>query len=160
MTSDLAKRLGPIALALILVVAFVWQRQPGTSEGPATPTPTSPAPTTTPGPTPARPRAAPSPRPAPPAAPRDDGLPAEAHATLRKIAAGGPFVHRQDGVTFGNRERRLPPRAQGYYREYTVETPGARDRGARRIITGGDPPSEWFYTDDHYQTFRPIEGIR
>lgn len=81
-------------------------------------------------------------------------LPAEAHDALRRIAAGGPFEHRQDGSTFQNRERRLPPQPRGYYREYTVETPGSRDRGARRIVTGGDPPSEYYYTDDHYRSFR------
>lgn len=81
-------------------------------------------------------------------------LPAEAIATLRLIERGGPYPHRQDDGVFGNRERRLPPRPRGYYREYTVETPGARDRGARRIIAGGRPPTEFFYTDDHYRSFR------
>lgn len=81
-------------------------------------------------------------------------LPAEAVDTLQRIEAGGPFAHRQDGGPFQNRERRLPARSRGYYREYTVETPGSRDRGARRIIAGGDPPVEYFYTDDHYGSFR------
>lgn len=81
-------------------------------------------------------------------------LPPEARDTLALIESGGPFPHRQDGATFQNRERRLPQRASGYYREYTVETPGSRDRGARRIIAGGDPPAEFFYTDDHYRSFR------
>jgi guanyl-specific ribonuclease Sa len=81
-------------------------------------------------------------------------LPAEALDTLRRIEAGGPFAHRQDGGTFQNRERRLPSRSRGYYPEYTDETPGSRDRGARRIIAGGDPPVEYFYTDDHYGSFR------
>lgn len=80
-------------------------------------------------------------------------LPREALDTLGLIAHGGPFAHRQDGSTFANRERRLPPQARGYYREYTVRTPGARDRGARRIVAGGDPPLEFFYTDDHYRSF-------
>lgn len=84
-------------------------------------------------------------------------LPPEAHDTLRRIEAGGPFEHRQDGGTFQNRERLLPPQARGYYREYTVETPGSRDRGARRIVAGGDPPVEYFYTDDHYRSFRRFE---
>ncbi|MGN6153088.1 MAG: ribonuclease domain-containing protein [Lysobacteraceae bacterium] len=83
-----------------------------------------------------------------------DFLPPEAVDTLRLIARGGPYPHRQDDATFGNRERRLPPRPRGYYREYTVETPGSRDRGARRIIAGGQPPTEFFYTDDHYRSFR------
>lgn len=81
-------------------------------------------------------------------------LPAEAIDTLGRIEAGGPFEYRQDGGTFQNRERQLPPQPRGYYREYTVETPGSRDRGARRIVAGGDPPVEYFYTDDHYRSFR------
>jgi guanyl-specific ribonuclease Sa len=81
-------------------------------------------------------------------------LPQEAVDTLQRIARGGPFEHRQDGATFQNRERRLPSQPRGYYREYTVETPGSRDRGARRIIVGGDPPVEYFYSDDHYRSFR------
>lgn len=83
-----------------------------------------------------------------------DFLPPEAIDTLHLIARGGPYSHRQDDGTFGNRERRLPPQPRGYYREYTVETPGSRDRGARRIIAGGRPPTEFFYTDDHYRSFR------
>jgi ribonuclease T1 len=83
-----------------------------------------------------------------------DFLPPEAIETLRLIARGGPYPHRQDDGTFGNRERRLPPQPRGYYREYTVDTPGSRDRGVRRIIAGGRPPTEFFYTDDHYRSFR------
>lgn len=81
-------------------------------------------------------------------------LPPEAHATLRRIARGGPHPHAQDGTTFGNREGHLPPRPRGYYREYTVDTPGLDHRGARRIVTGGTPPREYYYTDDHYDSFR------
>lgn len=81
-------------------------------------------------------------------------LPPEAHDTLALIEAGGPFPYRQDGATFQNREHRLPERERGYYREYTVETPGSPDRGPRRIVAGGDPPTEYFYTDDHYGSFR------
>ena len=84
-------------------------------------------------------------------------LPAEAHEVLQRIALGGPFEHRQDGGVFQNRERQLPPQPRGYYREYTVETPGSRDRGARRIITGGAPPREYWYTDDHYRSFRRFQ---
>ena len=84
-------------------------------------------------------------------------LPAEARDTLRRIEAGGPFDHRQDGAVFQNRERRLPQQPRGYYREYTVETPGSRDRGARRIVSGGTPPVEYFYTDDHYGSFRRFQ---
>lgn len=83
-----------------------------------------------------------------------DFLPPEAIDTLQTIARGGPYPYRQDDGVFGNRERRLPSRPRGYYREYTVETPGSRDRGARRIVAGGRPPTEYFYTDDHYRSFR------
>jgi ribonuclease T1 len=86
-------------------------------------------------------------------------LPGEAKQTLQAIRSGGPLPYRQDGTVFGNRERRLPPRERGYYREYTVPTPGARDRGARRLVAGGpDPrnPAELWYTDDHYQSFRRV----
>lgn len=81
-------------------------------------------------------------------------LPAEARATVQLIHAGGPFLSGKDGIPFGNRERRLPPSKYGYYREYTVPTPGARDRGARRIVAGGN--GELYYTDDHYGSFRRI----
>lgn len=87
-------------------------------------------------------------------------LPDQAHPVLDAIARGGPFPHRQDGGVFQNRERLLPPQARGYYHEYTVATPGADDRGARRIVTGGDPPVEYFYTDDHYRSFRTFEVAR
>lgn len=84
-------------------------------------------------------------------------LPAEAHATLALIDRGGPFPHRQDGSVFQNRERLLPQRPRGHYREYTVDTPGLDHRGARRIVTGGDPPAEWYWTADHYRSFRAFE---
>jgi ribonuclease T1 len=84
-------------------------------------------------------------------------LPPEARQTLDKIHAGGPFKYRQDGVVFGNRERLLPSRPRGYYHEYTVTTPGSRDRGARRIIAGSS--GEFWYTDDHYSSFRRITGM-
>ncbi|MCC7635221.1 ribonuclease domain-containing protein [Stenotrophomonas rhizophila] len=84
-------------------------------------------------------------------------LPAQARQTIALIQRGGPFPHRQDGSVFGNREQRLPPRPRGYYHEYTVDTPGAGNRGARRIVTGGTPPTGWFYTDDHYETFRSFD---
>jgi guanyl-specific ribonuclease Sa len=76
---------------------------------------------------------------------------------LDAIARGGPYAYRQDDGVFQNRERLLPQRPRGHYREYTVPSPGAADRGARRIVTGGDPPTEYFYTDDHYGSFRPFE---
>lgn len=84
-------------------------------------------------------------------------LPVEAKTTLRLIQQGGPFPYRRDGITFENRERRLPQRPRGYYREFTVPTPGSRDRGARRIISGGEPAEEFFYTSDHYRSFRRID---
>jgi len=89
-------------------------------------------------------------------------LPKEARETLALIRKGGPFPYRRDGTTFGNFEKRLPLRSRGYYREYTVPTPGARDRGARRIVAGhgatGDARTsdEYYYSDDHYRTFRRI----
>ncbi len=84
-------------------------------------------------------------------------LPPEALHTLGLIQRGGPFPYRKDGSVFQNRERLLPARPRGYYREYTVPTPGARDRGARRIVTGGDPPEVFYYTADHYRSFQAIE---
>jgi ribonuclease T1 len=81
-------------------------------------------------------------------------LPPEARETLALIKAGGPFPYARDGAVFGNREGLLPRRSRGYYREYTVRTPGARDRGARRIVAGHD--GELYYSDDHYRTFRRI----
>lgn len=85
-------------------------------------------------------------------------LPREAQQTLVLIRAGGPFPHQQDGKVFGNREGLLPRRKRGYYLEYTVKTPGARDRGARRIVAGRslDAGGEYYYTDDHYRSFRRI----
>lgn len=84
-------------------------------------------------------------------------LPPEAAPVIARIQRGGRFVHRQDGSTFGNRERRLPLKERGYYREYTVPTPGLSHRGARRIVTGGQPPREWYYTADHYESFRRFQ---
>jgi len=79
---------------------------------------------------------------------------AQARQTLALIKAGGAFAYARDGAPFRNREGRLPERAGGYYREYTVKTPGARDRGARRIVAGRG--GEYYYTHDHYRTFRRI----
>jgi ribonuclease T1 len=89
-------------------------------------------------------------------------LPREAHETLALIRAGGPFPHRQDGTVFQNRERILPNQPKGYYTEYTVRTPGASNRGARRIVAGGDPKAsaEFYYTEDHYSSFRRIREVR
>jgi ribonuclease T1 len=81
-------------------------------------------------------------------------LPSEAQEVLRLIETGGPFRYSKDGTVFGNRERRLPPQPYGYYREYTVPTPGAHDRGPRRIIAGRK--GERYYTEDHYRRFKRI----
>lgn len=86
-------------------------------------------------------------------------LPPEAQQTHRLIRTGGPFPYGKDGTVFGNRERVLPRRVRGYYREYTVPTPGSRNRGARRIVCGGSQPSRpeaCYYSDDHYASFKFI----
>ena len=109
---------------------------------------------------------------APPGAARDvpppipevriDELPVEARQTLAQIKRGSPYAYRKDGSVFGNREKRLPAQPRGYYTEYTVKTPFSRDRGARRIVAGRgaerNPATggEYYYTDDHYNTFRRI----
>lgn len=85
-------------------------------------------------------------------------LPKEAKQTLALIRAGGPFPFEKDGTVFGNREKQLPAQRRGYYKEYTVKTPGARNRGAKRFVVGDDPKTsaEIYYTDDHYQTFKRL----
>lgn len=85
-------------------------------------------------------------------------LPAEATGTWRLIEKGGPFPHDEDGRVFGNRERLLPPQESGYYREYTVDTPGSGDRGARRMVTGSG--GELYYTADHYASFVVVDPAR
>ena len=85
---------------------------------------------------------------------RLEELPSEARATLVLIKSGGPFPYSQDGRVFSNREKLLPVQSRGYYREYTVRTPGVRDRGARRIVAGG--AGEYYYSADHYRSFRRI----
>jgi ribonuclease T1 len=129
-----------IVALVVLAVWLLWPRpvaSPGTAEPGAGPVPAATAPA------------------ASPALP--DFMPAEAVATVGRILRGGPHPHAQDGGVFGNREGLLPQRPRGHYREYTVATPGIGHRGARRIVTGGDPPREWFYTDDHYGSFRRFE---
>ena len=87
------------------------------------------------------------------------GLPKEAQVTQELIRTGGPFPYDKDGAVFGNRERQLPSQPRGHYREYTVKTPGSRDRGARRIVCGGRNPTAseaCYYTDGHYASFRRI----
>ncbi|MET9932847.1 MULTISPECIES: ribonuclease domain-containing protein [unclassified Streptomyces] len=83
-------------------------------------------------------------------------LPPEARRTLDLVARGGPYPYAKDGAVFSNFERVLPRRERGYYHEYTVKTPGERDRGARRLVTGRG--GETYYTDDHYETFREVVG--
>ncbi|MEV7730067.1 ribonuclease domain-containing protein [Streptomyces sp. NPDC087917] len=85
---------------------------------------------------------------------RADALPSQAREVLALIDEGGPYAYRQDGTVFGNFEKALPRQKRGYYHEFTVRTPGERDRGARRIVTGGG--GEFYYTDDHYQTFKAV----
>ncbi len=130
-----------MVLVFIALAVTAWQRHSGTP-----PITVAPAPTTQHQP--------------PGTSSTQDGLPPEAHAMLQRIARGGPFEHRQDGTVFGNHEGLLPKQPRGYYHEYTVETPGLRSRGAQRIITGGTPPVTWYYTDDHYRSFRRIEASR
>jgi ribonuclease T1 len=81
-------------------------------------------------------------------------LPAEARQAIELIRKGGPFPYERDDVVFGNFERQLPVQPRGYYREYTVRTPGTKSRGARRIVAGKG--GELYYTDDHYRSFRRI----
>lgn len=87
-------------------------------------------------------------------------LPPQAQDVHQRILAGGPFRYQKDGVVFGNREHLLPRQSRGFYREYTVSTPGERDRGARRIVCGGKEvrqPETCFYTRDHYASFQAID---
>ncbi|MEY9926507.1 ribonuclease T1 [Catenulispora sp. GP43] len=87
----------------------------------------------------------------------ETSLPAEARDVIKRIENGGGFQYRQDGVTFQNHERQLPAEPGGYYREYTVATPGAVDRGARRLVLGKN--GELYYTQDHYKSFlRVVRG--
>ena len=83
-----------------------------------------------------------------------NALPREAQHTLQIIRRGGPYPYERDGAVFGNYERLLPQRARGHYHEYTVPTPGATNRGARRIVSSGD--GEYYYSDDHYRSFKRI----
>jgi ribonuclease T1 len=89
---------------------------------------------------------------------KEKELPKQGRDTLALIRAGGPFPHDRDGITFQNRERILPKQSRGYYKEYTVRTPGVRHRGARRIVCGGDQraANNCYYTADHYKTFSCI----
>ncbi len=137
-----------ILLAIIVLAAMMWNRHAGTPTPGAVFTPSADG------------------IGAPPATDRRENantaafLPAEARAMLDRMARGGPFEHSQDGGVFGNYEGLLPKQPRGYYHEYTVQTPGVGHRGARRIITGGSPPVVWYYTGDHYRSFRRFEVSR
>lgn len=90
-------------------------------------------------------------------------LPVQGQDVYQRILAGGPFRYDKDGTVFGNREQLLPRQRRGFYREYTVPTPGSRDRGARRIVCGGEMvkrPETCYYTKDHYQSFQKIDPLR
>lgn len=142
----------PVLVVLLVVGAWFLSSSRTVQEGPATPVTPKPATTSS---------ALPSPRSSGTQTP-DSGLPTIAESTLPQqakdtlalIRAGGPYPYRQDNVVFGNRERVLPTRANGYYREYTVVTPGSGDRGPRRIIAGHD--GDLYWTTDHYASFRQI----
>jgi len=127
-----------IAAAVALTTAYLQQRTRT-----AQPAPPAPGPART------------SARPAPPSATVPTEEQAAVQRTLELIAQGGPFPYPKDGVTFQNREHKLPERPSGYYREYTVPTPGASNRGARRIVRGRD--GDTWYTNDHYRTFVRID---
>ena len=142
-----------VAAALIFAVWLLWPRavnSPGTMrEGTPASVPSVPAQTSAARSSPAAEAPASRPERALPAF-----LPPDALQTLALIERGGPFPHRQDGSVFGNREGHLPAKPRGYYREYTVDTPGLDHRGTRRIVTGGTPPEAWYYSDNHYASFR------
>ena len=154
-------------LAALAVLAFVLAGVPTAGTSPSAETTTG---ATSPAPQPGQARptteepAAPA-QAAPRSVPNQSGLPevnaselpAEARQTLMLIAQGGPYPYTRDDVTFGNFERILPRKSSGYYKEYTVKTPGESDRGARRIVAG--QAGEKYYTPDHYNSFKfIIEG--
>lgn len=148
-------------LLLAIVLAAGWMAWPRQATLPASPAGNDGGPSLPATEAPASLPAVDAPRSRPAAespAQLPDFLPDEAHDAIALIRRGGPFLHRQDGGVFGNREGRLPRKPRGWYREYTVDTPGVRHRGARRIVTGGDPPREWYYTDDHYDSFRRFQA--
>lgn len=139
------RKLSPIVLLVLLLAGWWWLQKPAAQEA-DTQYPPSAA-------TAASQRARASTGAAEPSA-LPSFLPHEARQTLALIDSRGPFPYPQDDSVFGNREGRLPKQPRGYYREYTVQTPGLSHRGARRIVTGGRPPAVYYYTDDHYDSFR------
>jgi guanyl-specific ribonuclease Sa len=149
--------------ALLLLGLWAWTQRShnGSLHAPTAPAPTVAVPADRPPPslpTALPPLATPSATPSVGQASRYPAfLPREAAAVLDDIARGGPYDYRQDGNVFQNRERLLPAQPRGYYREFTVPTPGSDDRGPRRIVTGGDPPREYWYSADHYRSFRRFD---
>ncbi|HEX7833309.1 MAG TPA: ribonuclease domain-containing protein [Thermoanaerobaculia bacterium] len=146
------KRIAPIFAALLAIVVAIWLQRT---------TPSKPVTQTSAAPTPAATRVeAPKPSTTTRATSPLDAIAADERAEVEKtldlIERNGPFPHRQDGTVFSNREGRLPSRPRGYYREYTVRTPGASNRGARRIVRGSE--GELYYTRDHYESFIRIDG--
>jgi ribonuclease T1 len=131
--------LGQLTESTTPEAASTAEPAPGAASG----TPAAPAP---PAPAPENPSGLPE--------VRESALPAEGRKILNLIRAGGPYRYSQDDQTFGNFERILPRRDRGYYREYTVPTPGEPDRGARRIVAGAG--GDKYYTDDHYESFKFI----
>lgn len=130
------RRIGMFVVLAVLAV-FWWQSSGIGDAGPGGPSAPISAPSTS-------------------AAPAERALPVEARETIALIDAGGPFPYDRDGAVFENRERRLPAHDRGYWREYTVDTPGSDDRGARRLVEG--EAGDLYYTDDHYGSFRRIRG--
>lgn len=138
-----------VLAALVVLGLLVWQSHPWGDSPPPTRTVAGSTPGPSGGPAPG----STDPASGLPVVAQTD-LPAEARDTLALIDAGGPFPYDEDGSVFGNRESLLPSQPSGYYHEYTVETPGSEDRGARRIVVGA--AGEYFWTSDHYQSFERI----
>jgi ribonuclease T1 len=143
-------------LAALVVVATGWWQQRNAGVPPAGPA-ASPPPPATAAPAPSAVEASPPPGTSSPS--RLNAIPAterpQLERTLQLIAQGGPFPHSKDGIVFQNREGKLPQRPRGYYHEYTVPTPGASNRGARRVVQGKD--GDTWYSSDHYATFVRID---
>jgi len=141
-------------VAIILFLAWQWSLHRDSIPAPAAPSATIASSSTNDK---SAPNTPPISNEAAPANDNNADLPPEAQTTLRLIASNGPFPFDRDGVVFGNFEHPLPQQARGYYHEYTVPTPGASNRGARRISADGDPPRVFSYPGDHYESFQRIE---
>lgn len=151
-----------IATAVVIGLLFVWHSMPRMDAPSGRVETTATQPIADHASTRSTPTAAAKPLPTWQARRYPDFLPPEAYPVLAAVARGGPHEFRQDGSVFYNREQRLPQRPRGYYREYTVAQPGSRDRGPRRIVTGGgspgvSPPGEYWYSADHYRSFRRFD---